>query len=129
MICNEFGRGFLILGGTIVGSVLGSAFIETTQEYTDFTGLSTVDKFYETQKQEYTSGNNIVALAAFAGVLALDIFAIIDGVHVAKVKNMYEQDLKKSGYALEVKMYPSLNFSPVGNTLQPSAGITIAMTF
>jgi hypothetical protein len=41
---------------------------------------------------------------------------------------MYEQDLKKL-YALDVDLYPSVNFVQMGNTVQPTAGFTLAMKF
>ena len=58
----------------------------------------------------------------------LDICAIVDGVRVAKVKNMYEQDLKKM-YALDVDLYPSVNYIQLASGVQPTAGFTLAMRF
>lgn len=61
-------------------------------------------------------------------MIAIDICAIVDGVRVAKVKNMYEQDLKKL-YTIDVDLYPSVNFVQLGNNIQPTAGLTLAMKF
>lgn len=77
---------------------------------------------------EFSPGAVITGLAIYAGVAALDIIAIVDGVRVAKVKNMYEQDLKKA-YALEMSVYPSLDYAMIGNSYQPTAGLTLAVRF
>lgn len=69
-----------------------------------------------------------IALACYAGILAIDIWSIIDAVHIAKVKNMYEQDLKRL-YSFDMKLSPSVNYIPNGNTLQPVAGMTLAFRF
>lgn len=63
-----------------------------------------------------------------AGILALDIYSIVDGVRVAKVNNMYEQDLRKL-YAVDVNLYSSVKLASLGNTIQPTAGLTLAISF
>jgi hypothetical protein len=112
MINGEVGRGFAYLGGHLGGMILAPVI---TAAGTDAYGY-------------VSTGAAITALAIYAGVIALDICAIVDGVRVAKVKNMYEQDLKKL-YALDVDLYPSVNFVQMGNTVQPTAGFTLAMKF
>ena len=39
-------------------------------------------------------------LAGSLALLAVDICAVVDACRVAKVRNMYEQDLKKMNYSL-----------------------------
>lgn len=112
MISGEVGRGFAYLGGHLGGMILAPVI---TAAGTDAYGY-------------VSTGAAITALAIYAGVIALDVCAIVDGVRVAKVKNMYEQDLKKL-YALDVDLYPSVNFVQMGNTVQPTAGFTLAMKF
>lgn len=109
MICGEVGRGFAFLGGSIGGSLLG--------------GLV----FAEGQRSN-TPVVSITGLLIYAGVLALDIIAIVDGVRVAKVKNMYEQDLKKT-YAFKMDFYPTFDYAMIGNTYQPTAGVKLAIRF
>ena len=67
-------------------------------------------------------------LFAFIGTMALDIWSIVDGVMVAKVKNMYNQDLLKT-YATEFKVYPTVNSINVGNNRINTAGVTLALSF
>ena len=103
MICGEWGRGFAWLGGSlgcyIVAGVSAAAEAPT------------------------------VTLMALAGMLAVDICAIVDGVRVAMVKNMYMSDLRAVGYAFDIDLYPSVNFVPAGSGLQLTAGMTLALNF
>lgn len=108
MICGEFGRGFAWLGGSIGCSIVAAV----------GSGLA----------QFGSVGGAVTSFVASAGVLVIDICAIVDGVRVAKVKNMYEQDLKKV-YALDVDLYPSVNYIQTTYGVQPTAGFTLAMKF
>lgn len=69
-----------------------------------------------------------VAVVCYAAALGLDIWSIVDAVRIAKVKNMYEQDLKKL-YAIDVDLYPSVNYIQTAYGVQPTAGFTLAMRF
>ncbi len=102
MICGEAGRGIAFLAGSIGGNALMTGFANNDQEG--------------------------AFLFAFIGTMALDIWAIVDGVRVAKVKNMYNQDLLKT-YATEFKVYPTVNSINVGNNRINTAGVTFAMSF
>ena len=117
MICNEVGRGFAFLGGAVGGSILAPLVIASG---------ATVNSYGEVV--DVAPGAAIAGLAIYAGVAALDVISIIDGVRVAKVKNMYEQDLKKA-YSFEMNVYPSFDYAMIGNTYQPTAGITLAVKF
>ena len=72
-----------------------------------------------------------VATQSQALVLAqivLDVWAIVDAVKVAKVINMYSQDLKGLA-SLDVDLYPNLAYTPTASGLQPTAGLTLAISF
>jgi hypothetical protein len=104
MICGEWGRGFAYLGGHVGCYML--------------TGISAIAE------------SDTLVLMSVAGLLAIDIFAIVDGVRVAKVKNMYMEDLRKSGYyGLDVDFYPSVNYVRTTSGVQPTAGMTLALRF
>lgn len=113
MVSGEIGRGFAFLGGHVGGIVLGSVIYASG---------------YNPSGVYISSGAALVAAAVFAGVLALDIVAIVDGVKVARVKNMYEQDMRKL-YSVNVKLYPSVNYTYVGGAAYPAAGLTLALNF
>ena len=104
MICGEWGRGFAYLGGHVGCYML--------------TGISAIAE------------SDTLVLMSIAGLLAIDICAIVDGVRVAKVKNMYMEDLRKSGYyGLDVDFYPSVNYVRTTSGVQPTAGMTLALRF
>ena len=73
-------------------------------------------------------GPLIVAAACYAGALGLNIWSIVDAVRIAKVKNMYEQDLRQV-YSFNLDLYPSVNYIQMGNTMQPTVGFTLALRF
>ena len=103
MICGEWGRGFAWLGGSF-GCYL-------------ITALSTA------------ADAPVLTLMCASGLLAIDICAIVDGVRVAKVKNMYMSDLRSAGYAFDVDLYPSINYVKTSTGVQPTAGMTLALRF
>lgn len=108
MICGEVGRGLAWLGGSVVCSIVAGI----------GSGLAIWGS---------TTGS-VMCCVASAGIMVIDICAIVDGVRVAKVKNMYEQDLKKL-YTLDFDLYPSVNYIQTGNGFKPAAGLTLAMRF
>ena len=104
MICGEWGRGLAYLGGHVGCTIL--------------TSLSAIAE------------SDTLVLMGLAGTLAIDICSIVDGVRVAKVKNMYMEDLRKSGYyGLDVDLYPSVNYVRTTSGVQPTAGMTLALRF
>ena len=58
----------------------------------------------------------------------MEITSIVDAVKVAKVKNMYSEDLRRK-YSFDMNLYPSVQYIPAGTGLQPTAGFTLAMNF
>lgn len=69
-----------------------------------------------------------VAVVCYAAALGIDIWSIIDAVRIAKVKNMYGQDLMRT-YSLEMDLFPSVNYVQTENGIQPTAGLTFALRF
>lgn len=62
--------------------------------------------------------------------LGFNIWSIVDAVKVAKVKNMYETDMMRTFHSsISVDMYPSLNYAPMGNSLNVTPGMTLAISF
>ncbi len=85
-------------------------------------------KSYITVFQGSTKTEHRPPLAISLGVAALDIISIVDGVRVAKVKNMYEQDLRKA-YSFDMSVCPSFDYAMVGNSYQPTAGLKLSVRF
>lgn len=63
--------------------------------------------------------------------LALDIWCISDAVKIAKVKNMYNQDIRSQRTSqLEYSISPCLTYTPcINNELQPIAGLSLSLSF
>lgn len=107
MVCDEVGRGFGYLGGSVGLALL--------------TGIGAGYSYMST-------GAAIVALVGSVGWITLDVIAIVDAVKVAKVKNMYVQDMRNK-YSIDVNMLPSVDYIPTGNGMQPTIGLTVALNF
>lgn len=110
MICGELGRGFAFLGGqlaiALAGALIPAALISSDQ---------------------WMAAQSILIVAS-TGLVAFDVWSIIDAVQVAKVKNMYTQDLKHN-YSFDLKLHPSVNIVSVGSKIQPTIGMTLALNF
>jgi TM2 domain-containing membrane protein YozV len=116
MISREVGRGFAWFGGaaasylvTGLGSILASS-----------------GQYYDVPQLRNTGA--IIGLVGMVSMITVDICAIVDAVRVAKVKNMYEQDLRKE-YAFDVDFHPSVNYIQTADGVQPTAGLTLALKF
>lgn len=107
MICDEVGRGLGFLGGNIGLALVTGVSLGLSYDYT---------------------GAAVIALAGSLGMLALDIVAIVDAVKVAKVRNMYTQDLRQS-YSFDLNLVPSIDYIPTGTGVQPTVGLTLALNF
>lgn len=108
-ICDEWGRG--------LGKTVGSATLATI-------GSILVAKSYV----DVNYGTDICfAVLSYLAALGIDIWSIVDAVRIAKVKNMYESDMRVK-YAL-MDVFPSISCVQIGNKVQPTVGITLAMRF
>ncbi|MBQ3071263.1 MAG: hypothetical protein IJD12_06215 [Tidjanibacter sp.] len=70
-----------------------------------------------------------LALLTSLAHLGIAIWSIVDATQVAKVKNMYETDLRSMRSSVEVEMYPSLNAVPMQGGLGVAPGMTLSLTF
>lgn len=112
-INNEWGRG--------LGEFFGSAALMTV-------GSVCSQLSYYEDASPYYQMEIAAAVVCYAAALSLDIWSIIETIRIAKVKNMYERDLKKL-YAVDVKLYPSVNCAVSAKGVKPTVGLTLAMKF
>ena len=69
------------------------------------------------------------------GATAIKIWSILDAIRVAKVKNMYHQELNRGYSGIDFKVEPFLCMEPsygIGNAMQkrqPVAGLSLRMSF
>ena len=110
-VAGEWGRGALFFLGN-----LGIGLLTNDQRYVDSYGYYTYTNLYW------------VFLGAW---IAFDIWSICDAVHVAKVKNMYYQDIRGMRTAqLEYSVSPFVAVTPnFGNGSQPLAGLSLSLSF
>ncbi len=113
MICGEVGRGFGYLGGSVA---CGIAFAVGTPLY----------EYAETDAGEIIG--RLLQILAPAALLAVDICAIVDGVRVAKVKNMYERDVRSmvSSVSVNIEPYVATTYGMNGNI---AAGASLKIRF
>ena len=115
-VSNEIGRGCAWFGGTVGAyfvTGIGIGCMQAGQEAENLTAAGT--------------GAVLTIIGALSG-LTLEICSIVDAVRVAKVKNMYEQDLR-SRYSFDVDLHPSVNYIQTADGVQPTAGLTLALNF
>lgn len=125
VISGEVGRGLGWFGGAVGCSVLMGigAGVNASAYYVD--SYATYDDYgYD---EDIAIAGTVIMLAGSLALLAVDICAIVDACRVAKVRNMYEQDLRKQNYSLE--LHPSVDYVRMANKVQPTAGLTLAMKF
>ncbi len=109
MIEGEWGRG--------LGQFLGSEVM--------FVGANII---FANMSEFEGPGPIITMLVLYSGALAFDIWSIVDAVRIAKVKNMYHNDLRKLSYG--VKFTPYVDYAYLGNNYpQPVAGLSLRLSF
>ena len=107
MINGQVGRGFAFLGASV-----GSNIIYTIGAVNGEDGVGV-----------------ILALVGAAGMLTADIWAIVDGVRVAKIKNLYTRDTIGMS-SVDVKMEPYFAMTaPYQNNQVPVAGMKFSVSF
>lgn len=110
-VAGEWGRGALFFLGNI-----GINLLSRTQIYVDSYGYYNYTGLY---------------WVILAGGLAFDIWSICDAVHVAKVKNMYYQDLRSLRTAqLDYSLTPFVSVTPdMGNGVKTYTGLSLTLSF
>jgi hypothetical protein len=119
--CGEVGRGLAWLGSTYFFGMAGM-----------FTTLPESEGYPATAEEVSSpSGQDrvVLSIALMSTYLAFYICNIVDAVRVAKVKNMYHNDLFRQMYSYDVDIYPSLNYTKTAAGVKPTAGVTLAFRF
>jgi hypothetical protein len=112
-ISGEWGRGLGFFFGELGGTIL------------------MINMVPDTNTTQVTNGQRAALWAFLLGLTAVDVWNIVNAVHVTKIKNMYYQDLRRQKASIDLKMEPY--FAGVETSLnagyQPVAGVTLTMTF
>lgn len=125
ILCNETGRGLaflgssaLLTGATIVGALMS---YEETTYYNNFGDPIT--------EIETNPTGIAILLVGAAATLAIDIWAIIDATKVAKVNNMYLQDLRKNTSQIKLDLTPFVDTYNYLGQNNLSGGLSLKVTF
>lgn len=119
-ICGEVGRGFAWFGGG-----LASVAVMGVGEAITLVGIFPA----AAGDASIVNAGLITTLAGLVSLVVIDACSCADAVKVAKVKNMYNQDLRRSGQ-VSFELHPALDFVRTpGGTMKPTAGLTLAVKF
>lgn len=129
-ICGEWGRGVGFFLGTEAATYLSLTYII----YNVVTSSEDYYNYYYGDNQHYQSSNNgsfVTMLLALLGTEALHIWNIFDAARVAKVKNMYFQDVNGHLTSLDLNIEPYLNLAPASYSAgnQMVGGLSIKLNF
>ena len=127
LLAGETWRGLAFLGGeAILLSVIKTAADNVEKvAITNESGIITGFTDEKVGKQNMT-----VLLTALGVDLGLCIWSSIDARNVAKVKNMYYQDLLGGRKTAELNFAPTVSFAPApSGSLQPCAGLFLQLKF
>lgn len=121
-IDGEWGRGLGIFAAN-----LGFGILETAEASMMFYAATQDASYYKRYSASSMSSGTLMGASMCAAILTasahlvFNIWNICDAVNIAKVKNMYYQD---------INMAPKLALSPsFGNGLQPAAGLSLTLSF
>lgn len=80
----------------------------------------------------FVGGNYTLSCIFYGCVLGVGIYSIFDAVSVAKIKNMYWQDINTQRYSFNLDVEPLLTCAPAAgtpNNMQPVAGLSVKLSF
>lgn len=130
MISGEIGRGLGFLGayaGSMLLTVTG-AFMTTEEQYRHNSHFYYRDDDLSLSLR--TNGNigSTIAIVGLLSMISVHIWSIVDAVKVAKVNNMYYQDLRQNYVSMELKPYVSKP-NPFAPTKNQAVGLSLAISF
>lgn len=111
VISGETGRGILQFLGVDVLMCLGLC--------TEYSGIDETGRLGK--------GAGLTAIACFCGATAIYIFSIVDAVRVAKVRNMYKEDIRN--YSANISLSPYCDFVCLDTKSAPVAGLSFKLSF
>lgn len=131
IICRETGRGFAILAGDLAFSIAESVCLYKALDYVqkDADGNPMKDQNGDliiTDERSFKKcGYTLLGIAT--ADLIYWIWNICDARKVARIKNMYYQDLQ--GRAIDVNLYPSIDYALTADGTKPVAGMKLSVQF
>lgn len=131
LCCGETGRGlaFLLPNLALAGTnlALGTKLYSLIKKDSNGNVILTENGIVYTDPAKAQSLSSIRSIVTLVD-LALSIWSCVDAVRVAKVKNMYYQDLR-NGYSMDFSLMPSLELAQTPTGYQPAPGLTLSLRF
>lgn len=124
MVCGETGRGLGFMGGylgcyLVVG--IGSAQLVSSPYYSP-------SSYYENNNGGRSSGG-LLMVVGLIGMVAVDIWSIVDATHVAKVKDMYISDMRSKTSSLKLELSPYVDQISMNNEIVRPVGLSMKVKF
>lgn len=116
MISGEVGRGLGFLGGSAACMLVG------TLGY----GIGVLNA-YSGDSNNSKIGFSMMAMG-YTGMIAIDIWSIVDAINVTKVNNMYIQSLRKTS-SVNFEISPYITQVPEINKMDIPVGLSLRVTF
>jgi hypothetical protein len=131
VVCGETGRGLAFFGADIALSVVGRI---GGEKFKNNVNLDKDGNFVSYVDESAAKSGAFIMVGALTGLVVVEIWSIVDAVKVAKVKNMYFQDLNGRRAAIDLGFEPYFTLAPsssavTGNAFQPVAGMSMRLSF
>ena len=132
IISGEVGRGVAVIAGDaafgVAATVCVYKFLDYVEKDANGNYIKDADGLFVVTDENAAKkwGYGLIGLAA--GNMVYWIWNICDAVKVARVKNMYFQDLN-GGRAMEINMYPTVNLAMTSQGATPVAGMALSLQF
>lgn len=131
LICGETGRGIAVFAGD---AAIGIAAGLCADKFMSYAQKDASGKYMRDSNGTLIMTDDKAAMRWGLGTLGVSlagcaywIWNICDAVRVAKVKNMYYQDL--NGNSLVIDMYPSIDYTMTAEGFAPVTGMTLSLKF
>ncbi len=120
MYSGEIGRGFAFLGGYTGCAILFE--VGAAQIYSNNGNYG--------YSNNYGNSNSGVGtmLLGLGGMVVIEIWSIVDAIHVAKVNNMYIRDLRRTS-SVNFEISPYVEHLSINNQTTTPVGMTMRLKF
>ena len=131
MLNGSIGRGFIFFGADLIAYNI----LENAAEELNKLAVTDSDGKLTGYSDEAAAKTQIgIMVGGLAGMLAVAIWSSCDASRMAKVKNMYYQDMYGKQASVNVGLEPFFSLAPTaatptGSSLTPAAGLSMKLRF
>ena len=119
MVMGEAGRGLAFLGGATACLVFGTVYSFSYTMGNAFLRPEDANRF---------AG---ISSACYLALCGISIWSMADAAKMAKIKNMYDRDMRNYASNVEIKLAPWVAPAQfgIGDGIRPATGLTLALKF